>query len=228
MMGQRHSGGAVRFSIAAVVIGLVAAGSAVRAIEIGDGELRITPRVTAGAVSWDELRGRGGHKSIGGLRVDADYRVDRIGVNLDLWKWWVAEGLDFNKGTIPKDGHRVGLELRRVIGVNEALSWYPYAGVAYEEWNRHSVPDKWRSLDFLSGVVGAGVEHDKAYAKLGLSHPFTAHTDRGSDPSGRVGFESEVGLRLSAVTIGLFWRGAGFQEPDAKLIKTGAFVGYRF
>jgi hypothetical protein len=216
-----------------LALGLAAAGvmafaDRARALELCDGEIEFTPRLSAGLVSWDELRSKGGHKSLVGLGLNTDYLHGRNGLNLDLWKWWVSEGLDSNKGIIPKDGHWLRLEGRRQFDANEKLVWYPYLGVAYEEWNRHSLPDKWDSLDFFNAILGVGIEQESFYAKAGLSHPISAQTDTNEDPSGRVGFETEVGLRLSPITIGMFWRGAAFQEPDAKLIHGGVFVAYTF
>ncbi|MFO7820701.1 MAG: hypothetical protein R6V56_01370, partial [Lentisphaeria bacterium] len=72
-------------------------------------------------------------------------------------------------------------------------------------------------------------DHERGYIKAGVGHAFAAGANNEeSDPDGRVGFESEAGLRLSNWTVGLFWRGAGFQEPDAKLIQGGGFLGYTF
>ena len=201
-------------------------------LELAEGELRITPRITAGSVSWDELRTRGGHKSTAGLGVNADYVRERTGLGLDVWYWHVSEGLDSNEGVIPKSAFRIGADLRRLFPVKDDLTWYPYIGLAYETWNRDRPPPDtrtyWESLDFLTATVGAGLTYDKAYAKLGVSQSFMAKADRGDDPNGRVGFESEVGMRLRPLSLGLFWRGNGFQNPDTKLIHAGMFLGYEF
>jgi hypothetical protein len=201
-------------------------------LELGNGALRITPRVTVGSVSWDELRSRGGHKSTAGIGLNADYVTGRLGLSADVSHWWVSEGLDINKGVIPKSGFRVGLEPRYIFPVNESVSWYPYLGLAYENWDRHTPPASsrtvWESIDFLTATAGLGLNYDKAYAKAGVNHSFVGWTDRGKDPEGRFGFETEIGLRISPLSFGMFWRGAAFQEPDAKLIHTGAFLGYEF
>lgn len=228
-MTQVHTGKCrmtLIFGLAA--IGAFALAGTSRALEACGGEFAFTPRLSVGFVSWDELRSVGGHKSLVGIGMNMDYLNGANGLNLDVWKWWVSEGLDSNKGIIPKDGHWVKLEARRQFDANEKMVWYPYIGVAYEAWNRHSLPDKWKSLDFCNAILGVGVEQESFYAKVGISHSFAADTDTSESPSGRFGFETEVGLRLSPVTVGMFWRGAAFQKPDAKLLQGGVFAAYTF
>ncbi|MCF7853745.1 MAG: hypothetical protein K9N51_03025 [Candidatus Pacebacteria bacterium] len=201
----------------------------VRASELWGGEAHITPRVTAGFVSWDELRNRGGHKSLGGVGLNLDYLVHDVGVSLDLWKWWVSEGLDSSEGVMPEDGHRIGLEARRMFSVDERVKWFPYVGVAYEEWKRDRVLGKWSTVDFWSAAIGVGLQLEAGhFLKAGITQCFSPDMDTDGSPDGRVGFESEGGVRLGKFSIGLFCRGAGFQEPDAKLLQAGGFLSYMF
>lgn len=200
----------------------------VHGLEVGTAELQVTPEIRVGAISWDQLRSQGGHKSIVGLGLRGDLVSGRLGLRIDIEKWRVAEGLDFNAGVVPKGGHRVAVEGRYLVPLRDTLAWYPYAGIAGEEWQRDRTPGNWQSVKFMSPVVGVGLSHDKAFIKAGVSLMILAETDDGTNPRGRFGFESEAGMRIAAVSVGLFWRGAGFQDPDAKMIQSGAFMRYRF
>jgi hypothetical protein len=181
--------------------------------------LEVMPRILVGAVSWDELRSRGGHKSIVGLDVDALYVTGRNGVSVGLQRWWVSEGLDINRGVIPKGGYKADAELRRYFTARNGLVWY---------WERDRVPGKWKRLSSPAVVAGAGLERGIAHVRAAVTQSFAARTDLDEDPEGRVGFDVETGMRLDRAAMGLFWRGAGFQEPDAKLIQAGAWFGWAF
>lgn len=199
------------------------------AVEVGGGEWSFTPRLFVGSVSWSQLRQQGGHKAMAGLEGLLDYRLDNWVVGVMGQKWWVTEGMDSNMGIMPEEGHRLGLEVRRLFDVGDGFSLYPFVSLGYEEWWRHELhPQVWSKLGFLNGVLGLGLEHQRAYLKAGIGHAFAARANQGGNPEGRFGFESEAGVRLAAWTVGLFWRGAGFQAPDAKLLQAGAFLGYTF
>jgi hypothetical protein len=50
----------------------------------------------------------------------------------------------------------------------------------------------------------------------------------GDDPTGRIGFATEGGLRLGPFVVGLFFKTLGFQDPDTKLVLSGVFLAYSF
>lgn len=71
-------------------------------------------------------------------------------------------------------------------------------------------------------------DHDRWYISAGLLRPFAVNAVGDPDPTARFGFTVESGIRVNTVTIGLCYKSLGFQDPDAKMVQSGVFVGYHF
>lgn len=84
------------------------------------------------------------------------------------------------------------------------------------------------SLDFVSWRAGLGLDIERGYFKAGVLKPISVSADRGADPTPRYGFIADGGIRLAAFTVGLFFKYAGFEDPDDKMVQTGPFLSYAF
>jgi len=202
--------------------------SRVVAFQVGTAEVEVEPYVKGGTLAWDELRGIGGHKSLvaGGLNSLA--RFDRLGTGFNFEKWWLAEKLDDDKGIIPDGGHRFFADGRYFFKPADSLQVYPFAGLGYEHWSRTDAAGSWRKIDFPYASLGGGLDYQQSFLKVGLLLPFAATADSGPNPQSRVGVTADAGIRLFNVTIGLFFRSVGFEDPDAKMVQAGFMLGYLF
>lgn len=198
------------------------------AFELGAADVQLEPYVKGGTLAWDELQGVGGHKSLIAAGLNGLASFDAIGAGFNFEKWWLGERLDDDKGIIPDEGHRLFADARYFFKPTEHLRLYPFAGLGYEHWSRHDAAGSWRSIDFPYWSVGGGAEYQNSYLKLGFLMPFAASADSGPDPKSRVGLTADAGLRFSNVTVGVFFRSLGFEDPDAKMVQTGVMLGYTF
>ncbi len=194
---------------------------------LGGAEAEVRPYLKVGTIAWDQLGGVGGHKSLVGVGFATNVDWERVGTRLLIEKWWVAEGLDDDRGIIPKEG----LSLSGDAGYGfkfGSVRLSPSAGFGYDAWEDRGAPAGWDSLCFLSWHAGAGLDYNQGYMSAGLLRPFAVNAVGGPDPRARYGFTIEGGIRIRALTIGLFYKSLGFQDPDAKLVQSGVFVGYAF
>jgi len=191
-------------------------------------ELELAPYVKGGTIAWDQLEGIGGHKSIvaGGLNVNAKFYS--LGAGATLEKWWVSEGMDDDKGLIPKEGYSLLTDVKYFFKVDENILLYPYAGVGFEGWDKGKEWRDWKSVRFFNWTIGAGLESEKGYIKAGVTKPFSMSTQNGLEPKSRYGFSVESGIKLKDFRIGLFYKYAGLEDPDAKMTQSGLFIGYSF
>lgn len=196
------------------------------AFEVGPAQIEIEPYVKGGTIAWDQLSGTGGHKSLVGLGVNGIAAFGRVGGALNAEKWWVAEGLDDDKGIIPDTGYRFSADVRYLFTPADDLRLYPFAGLGYEHWSRSDAVGSWRSIDFPFASLGAGVDYRSGFFKIGVLMPFAATADDGPDPKSRVGVTADAGLRIFNCVLGMFFRSVGFESPDAKMVQAGVMVGY--
>lgn len=213
-----------------VLLGVVGNFGYASAITIGGiAELELVPYLKGGTIAWDQLEGKGGHKSIlaGGLNSNVKFDFP-LGATINLEKWWVAEGLDDDEGIIAEDGYNISMDFKYFLKTGKDFLFYPYADIGYEEWGREKAFENWKSLKFFNLGIGAGLAHEKGYIRATITRPFSVSAQNGIDPSPRYGFSAEGGIRLEAFLIGLFYKYAGFEDPDAKITKSGLFIGYRF
>ncbi len=194
---------------------------------LGTAEAEIRPYLRVGTIAWDQLGGVGGHKSLVGAGFTTNVNWERVGTRLAVEKWWVAEGLDDDQGIIPKEGYSLSGDARYDFRLG-SFRLFPFAGLGYDTWEDRGAPASWDTLRFLSWRAGAGLDHDRGYISAGLLRPFAVNAVGGSDPTARYGFTVEGGIRVNAVTIGLFYKSLGFQDPDAKIVQSSVFVGYHF
>ncbi|PKL52003.1 MAG: hypothetical protein CVV37_03470 [Nitrospira bacterium HGW-Nitrospira-1] len=199
------------------------------AMQFGTAELKAEPYLKGGTIAWDQLGGIGGHKFIvaGGINTDVKFN-NNLGVAINLEKWWVEEGLDDDEGIIPKEGYSIFTDVKYFLKTDSDLLFYPYAGIGFEEWNKGNTSESWKSLKFFNWVAGIGVEHEKGYIKAGITRPFSVNARDSSNPTPRFGFTAEGGIKLKAFLVGLFYKYAGFEDPDGKMTQSGLFIGYRF
>lgn len=217
--------------VAMVLLGVVGSFGYAYAITIGGmTELEVEPYLKGGTIAWDQLGGIGGHKSIisVGLNANVKFSSLALGAAVNLEKWWVAEGLDDDKGIIPKEGYSIFTDVKYFLKTDSEFLFYPYAGIGFEEWGKRETSESWKSLKFFNLAVGMGVENEKGYIKAGITRPFSVNAQGSSDPTPRYGFSAEGGIKLKAFLIGLFYKYAGFQDPDAKMTQSGLFIGYSF
>lgn len=82
------------------------------AMQLGKTEVEVEPYLKGGTIAWDSLSGIGGHKFLlaAGLNTNVAYRS--VGTTINLEKWWVAEGLNDDKGLIPNQGYSVATDLK--------------------------------------------------------------------------------------------------------------------
>ena len=210
------------------LIGMIGESDHAYAMQLGTVELEATPYLKGGTIAWDQLGGVGGHKFIvaGGLNTNVKFSSFGAGINFE--KWWVAEGLDDDEGIIPEDGYSISTDIKYFIKIDGNLLFYPYAGVGFEEWEKEETGETWKSLKFYNWAVGMGIENEKGYIKAGITRPFSVSTNNDLKPKSRYGFSAEGGIKLKAFTVGLFYKYAGFEDPDAKMSQSGLFIGYTF
>jgi len=191
-------------------------------------ELELAPYVKGGTIAWDQLSGTGGHKSLvaGGLNVNVKF--DSLGAGATLEKWWVAEGMDDDKGLIPKEGYNLLTDVKYFFKVNDNILLYPYIGVGLEGWEKGKEWRDWKSVQFFNWTIGAGLENERGYIKAGVTKPFFVSTQNGLEPKPRYGFSAESGMKLKTFRIGLFYKYTGLEDPDAKMTQSGLFVAYSF
>jgi len=211
-----------------VLLGMVGRFDYSYAMQLGTAELEVEPYLKGGTIAWDSLGGIGGHKSIIAGGLNANVKLSSLGATVNLEKWLVAEGLDDDKGIIPKEGYSIFTDVKYFLKTDSDFLFYPYAGIGFEEWGKRETSNSWESLKFFNLAVGMGVEHEKGYMKAGITSPFSVNAQGSSDPTPRYGFSAEGGIKLKAFLIGLFYKYAGFQDPDAKMTQSGLFIGYRF
>ncbi|MDP3296455.1 MAG: hypothetical protein Q8N09_02510 [Thermodesulfovibrionia bacterium] len=215
--------------VAMVLLGVVGSFGYAYAITIGGmTELEVRPYLKGGTIAWDQLGGIGGHKSIIAGGLNANVKLSSLGAAVNLEKWWVAERLDDDKGIIPKEGYSIFTDVKYFLKTDSDFLFYPYTGIGFEEWGKRETSESWKSLKFFNWAVGMGVEQEKGYIKAGITKPFSVNARDGSDPTPRYGFCAEGGIKLKAFLIGLFYKYAGFEDPDAKMTQSGLFIGYSF
>jgi len=218
-----------RILVAMVLLGVVGSFGYAYAITIGRmAELKIEPHLKGGTIAWDQLGGIGGHKFMMAGGLDADVKFGSFGTAVNLEKWWVAEGLDDDKGIIPKVGYSIFTDAKYFLKTDSDFLFYPYAGIGFEGWGKRETSESWKSLKFFNWAVGIGVEHEKGYIKAGITKPFSVNAQDSPDPIPRYGFCAKGGIKLKALLIRLFYKYAGFQDPDDKMVQNGLFAGYRF
>jgi hypothetical protein len=215
------------FLLGAVICGCIFH-DPVHAFQVGTAQLEVEPYVKGGTIAWDELRGIGGHKSLIAAGINTLAAFDRVGAGFNFEKWWLGEPLDDDKGIIPDGGHRLFADVRYFFKPTEELRVYPFAGVGYEHWSRSDAVGSWQSINFPYASMGGGAEYQHSYVKIGLLLPFSATADSGPDPKSRVGVTADAGIRLYNVSVGVFFRSVGLEDPDAKMVQAGVMVGYAF
>lgn len=225
VVGGRWSAG---LRTAALVAFTAGAPGAATALDLERLELRVEPIVRAGTIAWDQVDGTGGHKFLVAAGMNGLAQLERLGARLHLEGWWVAEGLDDDRGVIANDGHHVRADARWLFRPLPDVAVYPFAGLGHEHWDRGGHATVWEDLDLPYAVAGGGLESARAFLWAGITRPFLPRTDTGLDPSPRFGFSSEAGVRVVGITLGLFYHYAAIEDPDAKAIRTGLFIGYRF
>lgn len=84
--------------LVSVILGIAGFG---HAMQVGNADVGIQPYLKVGTIAWDQLGGVGGHKSLVGAGFATNVDWERFGTRLAVEKWWVAEGLDDDRGIIP-------------------------------------------------------------------------------------------------------------------------------
>ncbi|MDI6889824.1 MAG: hypothetical protein QMC83_02635 [Thermodesulfovibrionales bacterium] len=118
-----------------IFLGVIGSFSDAYAIQLGTAELEIEPYLRGGTIAWDQLGGIGGHKSLIAGGLNTNVKFNSFGSGISLEKWWVAEGLDDDKGIIPREGYSIYGDIKYYFKTNGIL-FYPYAGVGFEEWEK--------------------------------------------------------------------------------------------
>ncbi len=210
------------------LVGMIGESDHAYAIQLGTAELEAMPYLKGGTIAWDQLGGIGGHKFIIAGGLNTNVKFDPLGAGINFEKWWVAEGLDDDKGIIPKEGYSISTDIRYFIKIDDNLLLYPFAGVGFEEWEKGGKSESWKTLKFFNWAVGIGLENEKCFIRAGIAKPFSVSTQDDFEPKSRYGFSAEGGIKLKAFTVGLFYKYAGFEDPDAKMSQSGLFIGYGF
>lgn len=198
------------------------------ALQLGTVELEVEPYLKGGTIAWDQLGGVGGHKFLIAGGLNTNVKFDSFGSTINLEKWWVTEGLDDDEGIVAEDGYNISMDFKYFLKTGKDFLFYPYADIGYERWDREKAFENWRSLKFFNLGIGAGLAHEKGYIRAAITRPFSVSAQNGIDSSPRYGFSAEGGIKLKAFLIGLFYKYAGFEDPDAKMTQSGLFIGYRF
>ena len=199
------------------------------AMQLRTAELEVTPYLKAGTIAWDQLHGVGGHKFVmaGGLNTKINF--NSLGFEINFEKWLVAEGLDDDKGIIPKDGYSIFTNAKYFFRTTDNLLFYPYAGVGYEKWDRKDALTEWTSLKLFNLEFGVGLEHEKGHIRAGITKIFSASAQNSHNPVGRYGFIAEGKIKLlKELFVGLFFKYTGVEDPDAKMTYSGVITGYKF
>lgn len=191
-------------------------------------ELELMPYLKGGTIAWDQLDGVGGHKFVVAGGLNANVKFDSLGAGATLEKWWVAEGLDDDKGLIPKEGYSLSTDVKYFFEFDDNILLYPYVGVGFERWEKGKEWRDWKSVKFFNWTIGAGLENERGYIEAGVTKPFSMSTQNGFEPKPRYGFFAESGIKLKAFLIGLFYKYAGFEDPDAKMTQSGLLIGYKW
>jgi hypothetical protein len=199
------------------------------AIGVGSADLAINPYLKGGSISWDELDGIGGHKFVVGGGLDTNLYYNRVKGRMNLEGWIVGEGMDDDRGIIPRYGFSISADIGYKVATIDNFTLYPYTGIGFERWDRdHLQQEQWTSLRFFDWTIGLSVEHPVAYGRLEMSFPFSQETNKDSSIKPKPGFYSEAGMNIKQFLIGLFFSFSGFEDPDAKMTQSGILFGYRF
>lgn len=208
-----------------------------QAVQIGETELELTPFIKGGTIAWDQLEGYGGHKSLIAGGLNANLPLDPFSISLELEGWTVAEGLDDDKGIIPRNGYNITTDAKFFFTIIEGLQGYTYAGVGYQEWNRpNAATIGWTYVGFFNGQLGLGLRHDKGSFQLGINRPFATTTSDDYEAIPRYGFSAEGKIHVAkSFYVGLFYRYEGMafefngkEYPDAKMTQSGLLIEYIF
>jgi hypothetical protein len=195
---------------------------------IGPVDVEIKPYLKGGSIAWDELGGIGGHKLLAAAGIDTTICFNNLKGTINFERWIIGEGMDDDRGIIPRDGYIIAADIGYKVATIENFSLYPYTGIGFERWNRDKLEGTWSSLEFFDWTIGLSVEHPVVFGKLGMLFPFSQETNEDSSVKSKPGLHSEIGVNIKRFIVGIFHRFTGFEDPDAKMTQSGIFFGYRF
>jgi len=186
-------------------------------VQVGEDKERVWVQVYARLGTINPREGeegsdgyRTGHKFLRGLGVKFSsnpYKKLQFSLGGEFWE--MGEPLD-DENHIPIGG-------KTVYG-NVIYNWKfgrftigPFLSLGFEKWEREYPGNwGWTSVDFLKITPGIKIEYKlnndwSLYAKGGPVIPFSARTNDGLNPSGRPGFDTEVGIRWVYFSLGFFY-----------------------
>lgn len=192
----------------------------------------VEPYIKGGSVNWVENGVSEGNKSLlgGGLKVNTIFG-DFSGTVI-LEKAQIAEGMDEDR-EIPNRFYAIGAEVAYKLVNHRGFLVSPYAGVAYENWDREisnpKICGSWEDINFFSWTLGAKVDYKQVYVKAGAILPFAIDTNRNSfNPKPRVGYQAEIGANIwKGLNTAVQYRSLQMGGPHSKLNTTTLMVGYR-
>jgi len=154
-----------------------------------------------------------GHKSLVAvgfnLGTDPTKKVEWL---FNVEGWVMGEPSD-EDGEIPNNGIGLFFEGRRNFFLKKSLKIFPYVGVGLHHWERdgsEKTVGQWGEINFADIKIGLGVEYKKIFARAGARRPMI--NDGNFDP--KIGFESELGLKIKRIKISLFYDRFSFSNNN--------------
>lgn len=153
-----------------------------------------------------------GHKSLVAVGFNLGTDPTKKFQGLFTTEVWVMSEPSDEDGEIPSEGIGLFFEGRRNFFLKKSLKIFPYVGAGLHHWERdgsEKTIGKWKEISFADIKIGLGVEYKKIFARAGVRRPIW---EDNLDP--KIGFESELGLKIKKIKISLFYDRFSFSNNN--------------